>query len=134
MWLTAGNLFHTVKLLVDSNVVKDMNKLKYYFLCLYIKMIRGSIDDDTVSICDGFTVPTYFTQKTFFKFSKGYVRFFWGGNLWKERFIFVLFFLAFCFPNQIEDLNEKKMLVAKVVLLLEYWLTNLFPIHSFSTP
>ena len=99
MWLTAGNLFHTVKLLVDSNVVKDMNKLKYYFLCLYIKMIRGSIDDDTVSICDGFTVPTYFTQKTFFKFSKGYVRFFWGGNLWKERFIFVLFFFGFLLPQ-----------------------------------
>ena len=52
-----------------------------------------------------------------------------------ERKIYIcLFFLAFCFPNQIEDLNEKKMLVAKVVLLLEYWLTNLFPIHSFSTP
>ena len=56
-------------------------------------MIRGSIDDDTVSMCNCFTVPAYFTQKTFFKCSKGYFRCFWKETCGrKDLYLGFLFF------------------------------------------
>ena len=95
MWLTASNLFHTVKLLVDSNVVKDMNKLKYYFLCLYIKMIRGSIDDDLFPYVIVLPCQHILHRKRFLNLVKAMLGFFWGGNLWKKRFISVFFLFFF---------------------------------------
>ena len=61
-------------------------------------MIRGSIDDDTVSICDGFTVPAYFTQKTFFKFSKAMLGFFWVETCGKKDLYLFCFFWLFASP------------------------------------
>ena len=98
MWLTAGNLFHTVKLLVDSNVVKDMNKLKYYFLCLYIKMIRGSIDDDLFPYVIVLPCQHILHRKRFLNLVKAMLGFF-GVETCGKKDLYLFVFFGFLLPQ-----------------------------------